>query len=138
MSQENVEIIKAFFDAWNAADMDAVREFYDPDVIVRTVEDWPEPGPYVGREAAMRFHEQLRDTWDTDTLVPISDFIDAGDRVAVRYNWRGAGHGPDLNMELTLVFTMRKGRILYQEFLWDHAEALETLGLSEQDAHADS
>ena len=68
----------------------------------------------------------------------ISDFIDAGDRVAVRMIWRGAGHGPELNMELTNVFTVRKGKIVYQEFFWDHAEALETLGLSEQDAHADS
>ena len=39
--------------------------------------------------------------------------------------------GPDLNMELTLVFTMRKGRIFYLEFFWDHAEALEAVGLSE-------
>ena len=131
MSEENVEIVRAVFEAYNAADMDAVRELYDPDVIVRTVEDWPEPGPYVGREAAMRLHEQLRDTWDADTLVAISDFIDAGDRVAVRYIWRGAGHGPDLNMEVTLVFTTRKGRILAQEFFRDHAEALETMGLSE-------
>ena len=138
MSQENLEIVRALFEAYNAADMDAVREFYDPDVIVRTVEDWPEPGPYVGREAVMRFHEQLRDTWDADTGVPISDFIDAGDRVAVRYIWRGAGHGPEVNMELTLVFTMRKGRIFYLEFFWDHAEALEAVSLSEQDAHLGS
>ena len=34
-------------------------------------------------------------------------------------------------MELTLVFTMRKGRIVYQEFFWDHAEALEAAGLRE-------
>jgi hypothetical protein len=26
---------------------------------------------------------------------------------------------------------VRKGRIVYQEFFWDHAEALETLELSE-------
>ena len=131
MSQANVEIVRALFEVWNAADMDAFRELYDPDVIVRTVGDWPEPGPYVGREAVMRFFEQLRDTFDASALVPISDFIDVGDRVAVRYLWRGAGHGPDLNMELTLVFTMRKGRIFYQEFFWDHAEALEAVGLSE-------
>jgi ketosteroid isomerase-like protein len=131
MSQENVEIARGVFDAWNAADMDAFRELYDPDVIVRTVEDWPEPGPYVGREAAMRFHDRLRDTWDANTLVPISDFIDAGDRVAVRYVWRGAGHGPDLNMEVTLVFTICKGKVVLQEFFWDHAEALEAAGLSE-------
>ena len=32
-------------------------------------------------------------------------------------------------MEGTIVFTMRKGRIFYQEFFWDHAEALEAVGL---------
>jgi len=46
MSQENVEVARGFFAAWNAADMDALREMHDPDVIVRTVKDWPEPGPY--------------------------------------------------------------------------------------------
>ena len=131
MSQENVEIVRALFEVWNAGDMDACRELYHPDVILRTVKDWPEPGPYVGREAAMEFFEELRANWDRDVGVPITDFVDAGDRVAVRYAWRGTGHGPDLDMELTLVFTMRKGRIFYQEFFWDHAEALEAAGLSE-------
>ena len=42
--------------------MDALRELYDPDVIVRMPEDWPEPGPFVGREAVMRQLEQLRET----------------------------------------------------------------------------
>ena len=90
MSQENVEIVRASFEAWNAGDMDALRELYDPDVIVRTPEGWPEPGPYVGREAVMRQFEQLRETWDADALEPISDFIDAGDRVAreVHLAWR--------------------------------------------------
>ena len=49
----------------------------------------------------------------------------------MRFIWRGAGHGPESNMELTGVYTVRKGRIVYQEFFWDHAEALEALGLSE-------
>ena len=131
MSQENVEIVQAAFEAWNAGDMDAFRELYDPDVIVRIPEGWPEPGPYVGREAVMRQFEQLRETWDADALELISDFIDVGDRVAVRFIWRGAGHGPESNMEVTGVYTVRKGRIVAMEFFWDHAEALETLGLSE-------
>jgi ketosteroid isomerase-like protein len=130
MSQENVEIVKALFDAWNAGDMDAVREMYDPDVIVRPQDGWPEPGPFVGREAVMRSFEQLREAWDADALEPIS-FIDAGDRVVVRMVWRGEGHGPDLNMEVTNVFTVRKGKIFGMESFRDHTEALETLGLSE-------
>ena len=131
MSQENVEVVRATFEAWNAGDMDALREPYDPDVLTRTPEGWPEPGPYVGREATMRWFEQLRDAWDADALELISDFIDAADRVAVRFIWHGAGQGPDANMEMTGVYTVRKGRIVYQEFVRDHQEALETVGLSE-------
>ena len=74
----------AGFESWNAGDMDAVRETLDPDVIVQTVGNRPEPGPYVGREAFMRFVEQLRRTWDAD---------------AMRH---GVGHGPQSNMEFTL------------------------------------
>jgi ketosteroid isomerase-like protein len=129
MSRENVEVVQAVFETYNAGDTDAFRELYDPEVIVRTVPDWPEPGPYVGREGVMRFFEQLRETLDVSTLVLIGDFIDAGDRVAVRYSWRGAGHGPEMDMQLTLVFTIRKGRVFYQEFFWDHTEALEAAGL---------
>jgi ketosteroid isomerase-like protein len=138
MSQENVEIVKAGFEAWNAGDMDAFRELLHPEVILRAIEGWPEPGPYVGRDAAMREFEQMRETWDTDALEPIGNFIAAGDRVVVRQTWRGAGHGPESIMEFTSVWTVRRGRIFGLEFFWDHAEALEAVGLSEQDAHAES
>jgi ketosteroid isomerase-like protein len=131
MSQENVDLVRAGFDAWNAGDMDALRELYDPDAISRSPEGWPEPGASVGRHAIMRQFEQLRETWDADAFEVISDFIDVGDRVAVRCIWRGAGHGPELNLEMTCVFTIRKARIFGVEFFWDHAEALENLGLSE-------
>ena len=131
MSKENVEVARAVFAAWNTGDMDALRELYDPDVIVRMAENWPEPGPYVGREAVMRQWGQIRDAWDSDALEPIGDFIDAADRVVVRHIYRGAGYGPESQVELTVVFTVRKRRIFYQEFFWDYAEALETIGLAE-------
>jgi ketosteroid isomerase-like protein len=138
MSQENVEVVRAAYEAWNAGDMDAWADFLAPDVISRPPEGWPEPGPFVGREAFVRWCEQLRETWDADALEPIGDFIDIGDRVAVRQIWRGAGSGPEANLEMTWVGTVRKGKIVFVEFFWDHAEALEAVGLSEQDAHADS
>ena len=131
MSQENVETVRASYDAWNVRDMTAFRELFDPDaIIVRALEGWPEPGPFVGREAIIRGFEELRDTWVSDTLHGLR-FIDAGDRVVVRQVWRGTGHGPDLNMEQTVVYTLRDGKIFLLEFFWDHAKALETLGLSE-------
>ena len=130
MSQENVEVVKAVIEAWNSRNMDALRELYDPDVVMRMPEGWPEPGPHVGREAVMRHWEQQREALDADVMEPIS-IIDAADRVVLRHSWRGVGHGPEVNFEVTNVFTVRKRRIFYQEFFWDHAEALDTMGLKE-------
>ncbi len=79
----------------------------------------------------MRWFGQLRDTWDDDEGEPIN-FIDAGDRVVVRFIYRGAGHhGPNLNMEFTCVFTLRNGTISGLDFFWNHAEALKAAGLRE-------
>ncbi len=47
MSQENVEVVKAGIDAWNAGDMDTWSSFLAPDVTWCPTPDWPEPGPYV-------------------------------------------------------------------------------------------
>jgi ketosteroid isomerase-like protein len=138
MSQENVEIMQATFAAWNAGNMFALRGLYDPDIIMRHPEGWPEQGPFVGREAVMRQFEQFRETWDVNAVELISDLIVVGDRVAVRGRWRGAGHGPQWHIEMTNVVTVREGRIITIEFFWDHAEALEAVGLSQQDADADS
>jgi ketosteroid isomerase-like protein len=131
MSQENIKVVQAAFEAYNAGRMDALRELYEPDVIMRGLDDWPERGPFVGSDAVIRQWERQREAWDSDAGEPISDFIDAGDRVVVRLVWRGTGHGPDLNMEMTQVFTVRKGKICVIEHFWDHAEALEAIGLNE-------
>ena len=130
MSQQNVEVVRGGFEAWNAGDMDAYREVYDPNVVMRTAGEWPESGPFVGREAVMRWVEQLRETWSSDELEPI-DVIDAGDRVVVRQVWKAVGHGPDSSIDFTAVNTLRAGRIVLVDLFWDHAEALEAVGLSE-------
>jgi ketosteroid isomerase-like protein len=61
MSQENVEVVRRVYDAWNAGDMTALRDLCDLDVVMHHREGWPEAGPSVGREAVMRQCEQLRD-----------------------------------------------------------------------------
>ena len=138
MSQENVEIVLAYMEAWNAGDMEAIRNLLDKETILRTVEGWPEPGPHIGRDAVMRLLFQVREAWDFDAIEQLGDPLHAADRVVGRSIWRGAGRGPESEMEWTVIFTVRTGKIREQEFFWDHAEALEAVGLSEQDAHADS
>ncbi|HUH81831.1 MAG TPA: nuclear transport factor 2 family protein [Solirubrobacteraceae bacterium] len=128
---ENIDVVRTLFDAWNARDMDGLRELYDSNVIVRAPEGWPEPGPWVGPESIMRQWDQMREVWNADTLEPITDFIGAADRVVVRFIWSGTGHGPETDLQLTGIWTVREGRILHTEFFWNHAEALEVMGLDE-------
>jgi ketosteroid isomerase-like protein len=130
MSQENVEVIRAGLAAWNAGDMDAFRELLDPDVVVRPVGDWPERGPYVGRQAVMRFFAQARDPWVADTVEATSDFVHTADRVVVRLAWHLVGHGPPMDWEGTMVWSVREGKVCSAEFFWDHDDALEAAGLS--------
>jgi ketosteroid isomerase-like protein len=138
MSQENVEVVRAAYAAWNAGDINALRDLHHPEVIARYGAAWPEPGPFVGRDAVVRQIEQLRETWDASAAEPMTDFIDAGDRVVAEFVWHGTGHGPAFAFEGAAVYTMRHGMIFEIEYFRNLAKALEAAGLSEQDAHADS
>src|SRR5262249_38474767 len=119
---------RAVFDAWNAGDMDQFRDIYDPNVVMQTVPDWPEPGPYVGREAVMGFFMALRDSLDFDAVEPNTDFIDVAAHVLVRHTWRGLGRGRKMNGGTTIICAGRGGKIIYLEYLGDHAEALKAGG----------
>lgn len=130
MPHHSLEVARKAIAAWNAGDMDGLRELYDPDADMRyPAADWPEPGPFLGRDAIMRQFSWLRDTWDVDSLDLVGDPLAAGDRVVVRAIWRAAGHGPDTDFELAWVYTVRRGLIVSIEFFQDHAEALDAAGL---------
>ncbi len=131
MSLQNREVVRAYFAAWNAGDMDAVREFLSPDVVAIAPDGWPEPGPFVGRDVLMRQWNEMRETFDADHIMPIDDVMEVSDAVTVRLIWRGVGHGPDANLEATGVFTVRGERITRIDFFWSHSEALKAVGLEE-------
>ena len=131
MSQENVEIVSTYVKAWNAGNMEGVRELYDPDAVMEPAPDWPESGPFVGRDAVMQQFRQARAAFDSDSVELLSDLVAVGDRVIVRLAWHGFGRGPQSDMEWTTVCTFRDGSILKVQYIWDHAEALEAAGLRE-------
>jgi ketosteroid isomerase-like protein len=122
--------MKTYFEVWNSGDMDALRELYDPDVIVRAPKGWPEPGPFVGRDAVLGQWARMRSAFDED-VVEASDFMSIANYVVVRMTWHGTGSGPGVDMDVTGTYAVRNGRVFAQEFFWDHAEALKAVGLSE-------
>jgi ketosteroid isomerase-like protein len=132
MPQENVEkVVRAATKAWNAGDLNALRDVYDPNIVVRVVREWPEPGPFIGIEAVLRQWERQREAYDAQTLEETSEIVVVGNRATSRLRWRGSGQGPGLDMEITALAAVRDGRMVTLDFFWDHTEALEALGLSE-------
>jgi hypothetical protein len=111
--------------------MDAYRELLDPNVIGYPPSKWPEPGPFVGRDVLLAQFLRQRDAFNIDSAELIGEFIDDDDRVVVRFMWRGSGGGPESNMEMSGIYTMRNGKNVAQQFFWDHGEALQAAGLSE-------
>ena len=130
MTQEKVEVVKSGLAAWNAGDMEELRELWHPDATLHPPEGWPEKGPFSGREAVFRQFEVLREAWqDADVLVA-DEIAGHGDCVVVSLHWRGSGHGPELDMEMTGNYTVRNGLIVACEFFWGRAEALKAAGAS--------
>ena len=57
-----MEVVRAAIAGVERGRHGCVRELHHPNAIVNPPKDWPEPGPFMGRDAAMRQLKQLRGT----------------------------------------------------------------------------
>ena len=126
MSSENVDTVRRGYDAWNKADLDAVREIYAPDVIANAGGLWPAAGEVEGPEAIIDAFASILSTFESSELVP-EDFIEYGDTVVVPTRWRGtlAGSGSVIEQHLACVYTLRDAQVTRIDYLGSLAEALE-------------
>ena len=100
----------------------------------RVAERLRDAAPLDGVIAPYTCPRRFARTWErrwTQRARASADFIEVADHVLVRHTWRGLGRGPDANIATTMIFTLRRGKVIYQEYFWDHAEALKAVGLSE-------
>ena len=138
MSQENVEIVRAWLDAYNREDWDAMLKDAAPGFEVdlsRAVGPWR--GVF-GPDQARRVTEEIRETWESARLEP-HEFIEAGDLVVVPGTMRVKGRdGIEVVSRGAFVWTIRNGAVERMVMYQSPAGRLEAVGLSEQDAHADS
>jgi len=132
MSQENVDKTRDFIDAYNRRDFDAAMEFFDPQV------QWVLPAHQrsdsaVGPEEIRRFWDGLDETMEELRLDP-QEFVDAGDRVAVRLRYFGRGKGSGVELETEMyhqVTTFRDGTMIRIEYVTSWPAALEAAGIEQ-------
>ena len=137
MSQENVELVRAFYAAYNRGDLDAVMNDLHPDFTL----DWsrgmgPQRGVY-GTDRVRQFFDDFAEIFE-QRVVP-DEFINVGEHVVVPQTGYVRGRdGIEVTARITLLWTIHNGSVMRICLYQDTREALEAVGLSEQDAHADS
>jgi ketosteroid isomerase-like protein len=139
MTQENVEIVKAAIEAYNRQDFDAWMAHFDREIVWWAIADEPEPGPFQGHEAVRKMTARWLDLLP-DLRFEVKEYIDAGEYVIVPARICGHAAGSDADVAVDDVFVDRvlDGKIVEVREFRTREEALEAVGLSEQDAHADS
>ena len=135
MSQENVELVRAAWEAWERGDMEAIFAFYDRE-IVWDMTHYELPGGsgvYHGHDGVRQFMREWLAPFESYYARP-EEIIDAGEAVVVRLRQGGRGKQSGLEVKMPpywLVYRLRDGRAVRIEFYRDQAEALKAVGLEE-------
>jgi ketosteroid isomerase-like protein len=129
MPQENVETVRAGFDAYNRGDLDALTETYDPDVEFVTLL----LGNHRGRDAIRVIYEENREALAGYRLDPVEVFEAGEDQVVAVARLGGAGQSSQISLpdRMAFVFTINDGLLVRQESFRSKEEALAAVGLSE-------
>jgi ketosteroid isomerase-like protein len=134
MSQENVEIVRSAFMALADGGVDAVAEFWHPEINWRALEGAPDDvGEMKGTEAARRYVEDWFETFDDLTFTP-EELLDAGeDRVVavVHMSGRAKLSGITTDLRFAILYTLRGAKIVRVREYADREEALKAAGLAE-------
>ena len=132
MSQENVEIVRASYEAANRGEFDAAFSFAHPEIEFHTYTRSPEAGVYRGREAVRKYNEGLWGQFES-LRIGVEELLDAGDRVVVvstQHAIPKGGGQREIHVHMTEVWTVRDGLLVERHSYRTKCEALEAVGLS--------
>jgi ketosteroid isomerase-like protein len=134
MSQENVELVRRYYEAFGQGGLDRCEEFWSDDLEHRPdtggIDD---TGPIRGKQAMRRHIGDWIDTFDEFWWEAL-ELIDAGEDTVVaveRFGGRAKLSGVETNQTSGVVLTLRDGKIARCREYATRAEALEAAGVRE-------
>jgi ketosteroid isomerase-like protein len=115
MSEENVALVRAIYDAFAAGDVAGVVGRMNPDIEWNEAENFPyaDNNPYRGPEAILSgVFARLGTEWDGFAALP-EEYLDAGDTVVVLGRYRGThgATGRALDAQLVHVWRIEDGKV---------------------------
>jgi uncharacterized protein len=133
MSEENVEIVRRGYEAYNRGDVDGVVADFARDCEYIATGALPGTrGVFRGPEGYEQFIAWVRSEFD-DARIEVTELIDAGNRVFVSVTLRGRGRqsGVPTTWSFWQVWTMLDGEVVRGQAFVNRDEALEAAGLRE-------
>ena len=133
MSEENVELVRRAYEAFNRGDPEGMVADAAPEFEYVTTGAIPGAGGEYGGTEQFR---QFVDRWwgeFHEPRVEVQELIDAGDQVLASLTFRGRGKqsGVETNWGLWQLWTLRDGKAVHGQGFTSRAEALEAAGLEE-------
>ncbi len=134
MSEENVEIVRKVFAAFDRGDIEAVLRWCDEDIVITQPAEVPGINPQQrGHQGVLEAFAIWPEQWD-DFRVEVLGLIAApADNVIAKIRTRGRGKqsGVEVDMEFSFVFTVRDEKIIEWQLFLREDQAREAAGLSE-------
>jgi ketosteroid isomerase-like protein len=111
VSEENLQIIRAAFEALTRGDEPARLDLVDPSVVGTPLPDLPDLQTFHGREGLLQAIDEWRESWD-EYSIEVRQTRDLDDRVLGSCVQRGRGKGSGVQMEAEtyFLFTFRGGK----------------------------
>jgi ketosteroid isomerase-like protein len=130
MPQENVEVAKAFYEAYNARDTEAVDRLLHPEAEITTLSARGGLGGDWSRGATKQYFEQLDEAW-SGLRIEIEEYRELGERVIALGGVRGAGTSShvELASDFAAVLVIRDSQIVLVDSYSNWEDALEAAGL---------
>ena len=132
MSQENVDFVVEYLGSLRDGGMEAIVEFWDPEINYRAAAGAiDDVGEMNGQAAVRRYVQDWLDMFD-ELAVVAEEIVDVGDGrvVAVlRMAGRAKGSGIETEIRFSVVYTLRDGKIVRGREYMDRDQAFEAVGL---------
>jgi ketosteroid isomerase-like protein len=130
MSEENSEIVRRYYDAWNAGGLDAVRAFWSDDFQWEDAQGMPDSGVYRGPDADAAHFQDLAEVLGA-MKVHLDELVPAGDEVFVRLRVHLDAPRGGLLLSGPIFETVRieHGKLRRIRLFLDKRDALEAVGL---------
>src|SRR5215204_31549 len=133
MSQENVDVYFAAKDRLAVGDHDGFARLLHRDVIA-TVANFPEPGPFLGRDALVAQLEGLAIEFDGQRYADVDIIADRDNWIVLTYRWsvRGSRSGVGVDADVAVAFRVKDRQLIEVHWRESRDEGLAAAGLGEQ------